>query len=275
MTHSFTLGEHLREAVYINLGLLSLKKCIEALNMKYPYVPYQDSKLTMILSEGLSGNSKTSIIVCGNMDSTHASETMSTMRFGEVCRLIETNTRNSNSVLASVLADLDFKIQSLEKEIKRKERWEVVEKVRTDQLAEENTVEAAIGGKEIQKISVLVGAELERKQLEELLIKRSKFTGEKVVNDESVSSDSKVNKSKVISFGKGFAQAYGFGEEYREEDDKENNRFVDKVVDSELPKVIKERGAKQWNVAPVDAKKLEEKARKANRSKLVYSGISA
>jgi len=254
-----------------------LKKCIEALNMKYPYVPYQDSKLTMILSEGLSGNSKTSVIVCGNMDSVHASETMSTMRFGEVCRLIETNTRNSNSILASVLADLDAKIHNLENEIKRKERWEVVEKVRTDQLAEENTFEAAVGGKEIQKISVLVGAETERKQLEELLVKRSKFTGEKVVIEDNMTdiSDSKVKKSKIISFGKGFAQAYGFGDEYREEDDKENNRFVDRVVDTELPKVIKERGAKQWSVAPVDAKKLEEKAKKVNRSKLVYSGISA
>jgi hypothetical protein len=241
--------------------------------MKYPYVPYQDSKLTMILSEGLSGNSKTSIIVCGNMDSAQAAETMSTMRFGEVCRLIETNTRNSNSILASVLADLDSKISHLESEIKRKERWEVVEKVRTDELAEENTFEAAIGGKEIQKISVLVGAEVERKQLEELLIKRSKFTGEKIVNEDQMRNGS--DSKKLISFGKSFAQAYGFGAEYCEEDDKENNRFIDKVVETELPKVIKERGAKQWSVAPVDAKKLEANAKKVNRSKLVYSGISA
>ena len=49
----FQLGEHMREAVYINLGLLALKKCIEALNNDQPYVPYQDSKLTMLLSSGL------------------------------------------------------------------------------------------------------------------------------------------------------------------------------------------------------------------------------
>lgn len=34
------------------LGLLALKKCIEALNNQAAYTPYQDSKLTMLLSSG-------------------------------------------------------------------------------------------------------------------------------------------------------------------------------------------------------------------------------
>ena len=37
----FEMAERMREAVYINLGLLALKKCIEALNAKSSYVPYQ------------------------------------------------------------------------------------------------------------------------------------------------------------------------------------------------------------------------------------------
>ena len=37
----FEMAERMREAVYINLGLLALKKCIEALNSKCSYVPYQ------------------------------------------------------------------------------------------------------------------------------------------------------------------------------------------------------------------------------------------
>jgi hypothetical protein len=40
-TAGFVLGARMREAVYINLGLLALKKCIEALNNKCDYVPYQ------------------------------------------------------------------------------------------------------------------------------------------------------------------------------------------------------------------------------------------
>jgi kinesin family protein 5 len=49
----FEMGDRMREAVYINLGLLALKKCIEALNNRALYTPYQDSKLTMLLSSGL------------------------------------------------------------------------------------------------------------------------------------------------------------------------------------------------------------------------------
>ena len=37
----FQMGDRMREPVYINLGLLALKKCIEALNLRSPYVPYQ------------------------------------------------------------------------------------------------------------------------------------------------------------------------------------------------------------------------------------------
>jgi hypothetical protein len=38
------LGNQMREAVYINLGLLALKKCIDALNRGHSYVPYQVRK---------------------------------------------------------------------------------------------------------------------------------------------------------------------------------------------------------------------------------------
>ena len=43
--YGFSLGKHMRETVNINLGLLALKKCIDALNRGLPYVPYQDSKV--------------------------------------------------------------------------------------------------------------------------------------------------------------------------------------------------------------------------------------
>jgi len=79
----FQMHDRMREAVYINLGLLALKKVIEALNNRASYVPFQDSKLTMLLSQGLGGDCKTSVIVCNSMDSKNAVETMATMRFGE------------------------------------------------------------------------------------------------------------------------------------------------------------------------------------------------
>ena len=52
----YVMSDRLREAVYINQGLLALKECIRALNEGADYVPYQNSKLTMLLSSALGGS---------------------------------------------------------------------------------------------------------------------------------------------------------------------------------------------------------------------------
>ena len=54
---------------------------------RHSYVPYQDSKLTMLLSQGLGGDSKTSVIICAAMDPTHAVETIASLRCVRVCKL--------------------------------------------------------------------------------------------------------------------------------------------------------------------------------------------
>ena len=155
----------MKEAVNINLGLLALKKCIKALNEKSCYVPYQDSKLTMLLSSGLGGDCKTSVIINSSMDPMHASETVMTLRFGENCSQIENEAKDGANMLAGVLAKLDEEIRETEEQIKAKERWEQRDIQRIDANAEEGTFEAmGAGGVEIKKVSVLVGAEEERKR---------------------------------------------------------------------------------------------------------------
>jgi len=62
----FVRSDRMSEAVHINLGLMSLKGCVEALssgNLK-ARVPHANSKLTMMLFSGLGGNSKTAVMVC-------------------------------------------------------------------------------------------------------------------------------------------------------------------------------------------------------------------
>lgn len=270
----FQKGDRMREAVSINLGLLALKKVVESLNNRAVYTPYQDSKLTMLLSAGLGGNSKTSIICAASMASAHASETCATLRFGERCALVENESRSNANMLAAVLAELDSRIATLEAEIKSKERWEEREEIRIDTLVEVNTLEAAIGGKEVKKVSVLVGAESERKLLEQLLMRRANFTGR--TDDEEHLS----RKPKVVGFGQGAASAYGLGEEYDASRDlaTENERFQAVVGVDTLPEVVRRKGAKAWT-RPEDLQEapetLEARAKKVNRSKLVYSGISA
>ena len=142
----FVLGDRMREAVFINLGLLALKKCIEALNNKLTYVPFQDSKLTMLLSEGLGGDCKTSVIVCGNMEPRHASETMAALRFGERCSLVETQARNQASVLAGVLNQIEKDIRKLEVERRALEKL-LLERIRlTGVVSDDDSAAADAGG---------------------------------------------------------------------------------------------------------------------------------
>jgi kinesin family protein 5 len=82
----FERKQRAREAVNINLGLLALKQCVEALRKKSNFVPYTDSKLTMMLSSGLGGDSKTAVIVCGAQEQRHGLETIAAMKFGHVCK---------------------------------------------------------------------------------------------------------------------------------------------------------------------------------------------
>lgn len=53
------------EGSNINKSLLALGNCITALaERKGTHVPFRDSKLTRILKEGLSGNSRSVMVAC-------------------------------------------------------------------------------------------------------------------------------------------------------------------------------------------------------------------
>lgn len=259
----------------------------------------------MLLSAGLGGNSKTSVIVCSSMDPQHASETVATLRFGEKCALIETSARNNATMLAGVLAALDQQIATLEAEITVKERWEERHEQRADALAEEGTFEMAAGGVETKKVYMLVGAEEERQQLEQLLIRRAKFIGSEPLLDEDTDIDptedvrvtglqsdpdqvvvkkkSANPRKKVVGFGREYAELYGLGGKFDEsaEESAENTRFAQKIADeAAMPSAVRShRGTKNWAtgapIAEEDASVLERKAQRVKRNRLAYSGISS
>ncbi len=180
----FVMGQHMKEAVNINLGLLALKKCVKAINDgKDSYVPYQDSKLTMLLSPALGGDSKSTVVVCASMESVNAEETLQALRFGERCSKIENQTTQNISGILHIIRAIDDEMQSLEEDIRKKERWETEEIIRKDNLVEKNTYEATLQAKvggEVVRIGKVVGAEKERERLEELIRRRAALTGEKV-----------------------------------------------------------------------------------------------
>lgn len=120
-----------------------------------------------LLSAGIGGNSKCSVIVCSRMESSHINETVSTLKFGqsftlrvycsicvcklihpfimhlcrsgEACSLIQNSLSNKSTMLIRVLENLDKEIKALEDVIRSKERWIDVIETRQDVNAEEGT----------------------------------------------------------------------------------------------------------------------------------------
>ncbi|KAK3245231.1 hypothetical protein CYMTET_45190 [Cymbomonas tetramitiformis] len=84
LKRSGSQGLRANEARSINLSLTVLGKCINArANPNSSHIPFRDSKLTRILQDCLSENSRTSLICCAYPGGEHGDETLSTLQFGE------------------------------------------------------------------------------------------------------------------------------------------------------------------------------------------------
>ncbi|XP_048584421.1 kinesin-related protein 8 isoform X1 [Nematostella vectensis] len=76
-------GERLHEAQSINSSLLELGNVIHALaEGSRKHIPFRNSVLTRFLQEGLSGNSRTSLIVCVSPSYSDVNETLCSLKFG-------------------------------------------------------------------------------------------------------------------------------------------------------------------------------------------------
>ena len=100
-------GKTLKEGANINKSLLALgaviNKLVEASKKgagagKGVFIPYRDSKLTRILKQSLGGNTFTSILCTVTGAGMHREETISTLKFGQLCKSIK-NSVKSNEVV--------------------------------------------------------------------------------------------------------------------------------------------------------------------------------
>ena len=88
LNQSHAKGERLKETKFINGSLSALGNVMSALAKEQPYVPFRDSKLTMLLSDSLAGNSKVVMMMCVKEGASEASETAFTLQFGMRARRI-------------------------------------------------------------------------------------------------------------------------------------------------------------------------------------------
>ena len=267
----FVKSDRMREAVYINLGLMALKSCVEALASKSQYVPYSNSKLTMMLSSALGGNSKTSVIICAAQEAYQAKETIAALKFGQSCRMVQNWLNTETDFLQKMIDDLDSQIRSCLKEIQQKERWEVREEQRLDTLAEDGTIEyQGFGGVEVRKTTVLVGAEKEHILLHDLLRQKAELTG---VSNDYCGDDLKYGGE--IGFGD--AHSLGLGRKFNQHDVSEY-RFG-KPMKEKVPLAVHTNGksSETWKSGDESLNNVEESRLKQmkKKSNLVYSGLSA
>jgi len=168
----------LAEAANINVGLLALKRCVDAIRETQrsrregkpatSHVPYSDSKLTELLADALGGDGKTSILVTAAPEHDHAVETVQSLRFGERCASVETRARAGNDPLAGTLSLLDARVAACERKIAQTETWVTTRAIRKD---------AIDGTEETVVVSKLSGAERFRAELEKLLLRRAFLAG--------------------------------------------------------------------------------------------------
>ena len=105
----------MKETGNINKSLFTLGKVISMLSspekkINQAYIPYRDSKLTMLLMDSLGGTSKALMIACLSPSVTYAEETLSTLNYA--CRAM--NIKNKPVVQMDAKEQI---IYTLKKEI--------------------------------------------------------------------------------------------------------------------------------------------------------------
>lgn len=119
---SKAVGTRKTEAVGINSSLLVLGKCISSLVEGKSHIPYNESKLTMVLKAAFGGNSRTTAIVTCHSDDVHADETLQSLRFGERCSMVTNQTVMASTSLSGALTLIDTSLKQCASRIEALEK---------------------------------------------------------------------------------------------------------------------------------------------------------
>lgn len=85
------------ESAEINTSLLSLKECIRALGQKSTHVPYRGSKLTLLLKDCFSPDSKTTMVATVSPGASSTDHSLNTLRYADRIKEQRTTTGTSNN----------------------------------------------------------------------------------------------------------------------------------------------------------------------------------
>lgn len=111
-------GSLLKEAQKINLSLTTLGKIIMMLAAdKGDFIPFRESKLTMVLKESLGGNSITTLLCAASSREANKEESMQTFEFANRAKAIKCeaklNVRKSPAEMEKLIEKLKKEIEAL------------------------------------------------------------------------------------------------------------------------------------------------------------------
>ncbi|KAL5210172.1 hypothetical protein ABZP36_005795 [Zizania latifolia] len=137
-------GQKLRDGANINRSLLALANCINALGKQnkkgLAYVPYRNSKLTRILKDGLSGNSRTVMVATISPADDQYHHTTNTLKYADRAKEIKTHVHKNIGTVDTHVEDYKRMIDNLQVEVSRLKK-ELAEK--EHQLSVKPTEKAA------------------------------------------------------------------------------------------------------------------------------------
>ena len=156
-------GERFIEATKINLSLTCLGSVINKLvSGKQQYIPYRDSKLTMLLQDSLGGNTKTVMIANVGPADYNYDETLNTLWYASRAKKIKNKPRINEDPKDALLRQYQEEIELMKKKLLAMGKGDLVMKISGNTGGGKNIINEE---KQIQK--ALEDMENERKQFKE------------------------------------------------------------------------------------------------------------
>ena len=117
ISKSEVTGDNQREASMINQSLTNLGIVIKALSEKKDFVPFRNSKLTFLLKDSLSGNSRTYMVANISPSESEVEETISTLRFASNVKRVATDPRVNYGSHEDMINSLRAEITTLKEQL--------------------------------------------------------------------------------------------------------------------------------------------------------------